>query len=662
MLEDYIGLVLGERYEIQAPLGSGGMALVFRAHDRALDRQVAIKIVKPGLFPSAEIPEAADRFIREARIIANLEHAHILKVYDQGKQLIEGQTLVYLVMQLASGGTLAKRIERQGPLTPYEAQRILKQVCSALDHAHSHRVIHLDLTPANILFDEQGNALVADFGLARLFHTTSHVTTQTIAGTLPYMPYEQWLGKHAGRLSDVYALGITLYQALTGELPERVFAQEGIRVHLTHPLPPGIGAVIERATQSDPGARYHTAGELAQAFTAAVAPPPPEWGTEVEEGEAALLHWEEPEEVPTPSERPPPKRSWIPYVAIGLAALAVVASLVVLGAVQRRWERRAEATLAAISLALTASPTGTATPTVALSLSPMPTPSSNATLTPIPSPTPYLVVPVEQLLIHAGPGENYDAWGEIRRGDRLPLCGRSADGVWWQVDYLGRKGWIRAQAVGANVEPTILPPVEPPPTPRRTATPTREPTPTPLGPNTVLRLQNPGFDGILQENAIPGWQWWAEDNYGAGEEYDPGTSFDTPVFTQAEDPARMINGPTLQIEATAFVNLRVHVFQTVSAPPSATVRFQVSAKAFSNAGGIRLAAGIDPDGGPDCSQARWGDELTIDQSWGAVQLFAPDMAVGPTGRATVCLRAENVNPGRSNAAYFDNAALIANPE
>ena len=430
MFENIIDLVLAERYEIQALLGSGGMASVFRAHDCALDRQVAVKVVRPDLVLS---PEITDKFIREARIIASLEHAHVLEVYDQGKQPVEGQTLVYLVMQLASGGTLTERI-REGPLTPYLAEHVLSQVCSALDYAHNRRVIHLDLKPDNILFDELGNALVADFGIARLFQTASHVTTRTVAGTPPYMPYEQWLGKHAGRLSDVFALGITLYQVLTGELPDRELTQQGILVHLRYPLPPGIRAVIERATRSDPGRRYHTAGELAQAFTSAVASPdsvPPERDTEVSNGDSHLLPWAEPDQVPIANEESPSKRSLISYVAVGLAALAVIASLAVLGTAQWRWERRAEETLAAISLLLTTSPTGpvtsTATPLPSVTAS-----SRDATLILVPSPTPYLVVPIDRLLVYAGPGENYKVLGEVHRGDRLPLCGRSPDWAWWQ--------------------------------------------------------------------------------------------------------------------------------------------------------------------------------------------------------------------------------------
>jgi hypothetical protein len=370
----------------------------------------------------------------------------------------------------------------------------------------------------------------------------------------------------------------------------------------------------------------------------------------VGEGESDLLALEEPERAPTAGKRS--KKGWIPRAGVGLAALAIVAGLAVLG--QRWWDEQAETMLAALSLTLTASSTDTPAPTA----TPHP-PTPTTTLTPTPSPTPYLVVSTEQLRVYTGPGENYDVVDDIHRGDRLPLCGRSADGTWWQVDYFGRKGWIRAQPA-PPIEPTVLPTVEAPPTPTTTPTPTREPTPSLPGPNTALSLQNPGFEGI-QENLIPGWRWWAEDNL-VTPVPDSGTSFDTPLFRQADDPAGMISGPTLQIDAAAFLKYKIHVFQTVGAPPTVTVRFQAWAKAFSDVGGIKLAAGIDPDGGPNCSQARWGEVLTVEQSTDPVQLVAPDVAVGDAGQVTVCLYAETIYAAYRNTTFFDDAALIANPE
>jgi hypothetical protein len=141
-------------------------------------------------------------------------------------------------------------------------------------------------------------------------------------------------------------------------------------------------------------------------------------------------------------------------------------------------------------------------------------------------------------------------------------------------------------------------------------------------------------------------------------------NYDPPFFGQTYDPARVIDEPTIQVEAVAFRKFRVHIYQTVSAPPAVTVRFQALAKAYSamDDGRIMLAAGVDPNGGFDCSQAQWGEVLMINQSDGTVQLIAPDVAVGDAGQVTVCLYAEPLYPARSNAAFFDKAELIANPE
>jgi hypothetical protein len=175
-----------------------------------------------------------------------------------------------------------------------------------------------------------------------------------------------------------------------------------------------------------------------------------------------------------------------------------------------------------------------------------------------------------------------------------------------------------------------------------------------------VRLQNPSFERV-HDNLIPGWLWWAEDNFIDKKcSFDP--CFDTPSFSQTNDLARVIDGPTLQVEATAFVGLKVYILQTASVSPTVPVRFQASAKAYSDLGGVRLAVGIEPNGGPDCSQARWGDTLLVDQSHGTVRLVTPTVAAGQAGRVTVCLYAESVYPARSNAAFFDNAILMANPE
>ncbi|RMF31900.1 MAG: serine/threonine protein kinase, partial [Chloroflexi bacterium] len=348
------------------------MALVLTAHDHVLDRQVAVKIVRPDLTWSSD---AADTFIREARIIARLDHPHILHIYDLGTDRIGHKPLVYLVMQWASGGTLAHRLEA-GPLPPDEVQKILQQVGDALDYAHRQGVIHLDLKPANILFDEHGNALVADFGLAKLLQETTHAKADTGVGTPAYMAPEQWLGGKISPSSDVYALGLILYQMLTGELPERRWTEQGPVPQPEAPLPPDVRAVIEKAIQSNPNRRYATAGEMVQAFL-----------------ETALPHQvtARPSRRETPSEREPKpevqenrRKTPLRPLAIGMALILAVVGLLLSGiGLQRPRGTTGKEAAALVALsAPTATNTATSTPTPTSSPSPSPLPSPTPSLTP----------------------------------------------------------------------------------------------------------------------------------------------------------------------------------------------------------------------------------------------------------------------------------------
>jgi hypothetical protein len=165
----------------------------------------------------------------------------------------------------------------------------------------------------------------------------------------------------------------------------------------------------------------------------------------------------------------------------------------------------------------------------------------------------------------------------------------------------------------------------------------------------------------IRSSDIPGWSWWAEDNFTPGGVYDPNTSFDTPLFKQADDPVRFITGPTLQIDAVQHLKFRVHVFQTVLITPTARVRFRVSAGAFSDTGVIQIAAGIDVNGRPNCDNARWGEMAYLDQETGVQTVATPFATVGESGQVTVCFYAEPVYAAVSNAAFFDNAELSVNP-
>lgn len=264
MATDFAGLVLNNRYEISRLLGEGGMGLVLLAHDTFLDREVAVKIIQPA---DAWSDEAIQDFITEARIIARLEHPHVVNVYDLGTQLFDGVSIVYIVMRLATGGTLEDRLLNSGPVSFQEAARILMPICEAVDYAHQQGVIHLDLKPLNILFDHHGSPLVADFGLAKGFRHAAKVKADTKAGTMEYMPPEQLFGAEAGPYSDVYALGITLYEMLTGDVPSREW---DATLRFENSLPDAIQVVIERATQPNPQLRYHTATELALAYQSAL--------------------------------------------------------------------------------------------------------------------------------------------------------------------------------------------------------------------------------------------------------------------------------------------------------------------------------------------------------------------------------------------------------
>jgi hypothetical protein len=205
--------------------------------------------------------------------------------------------------------------------------------------------------------------------------------------------------------------------------------------------------------------------------------------------------------------------------------------------------------------------------------------------------------------------------------------------------------------------PTITPTFAPTFTPR----PTQEITASPPGPTGSVGLQNPGFEGVTNED-IPGWSWWAEDNFTPGGDYNPDTSYETPLFKLADDQARLINGPTLQIDAVQHLKFKVHVFQTVPVTPTASVGFQVWAGAFSDSGIIQLAAGIDPDGGPDCDNARWSDIVPLNQEQSVRAIAAPEVTAGPDGKVTVCLYAEPLYAAVSNAAFFDDAELTVGIE
>ena len=211
-MEDLIGKQFGS-YRVVALLGKGGMATVFKAFQPSMDRHVALKVLPRHL--AEDDPQFILRFQQEARVLAQLQNPHILPVFDFG----EADGYAYLVMPFLSGGTLAERLKGR-PLLLSQVGAIIAQVGEALDYAHSRGIVHRDVKPSNVLMDERGNSLLSDFGVAKLVEGTQHFTqTGSIVGTPAYMSPEQGLGLKIDRRCDIYALGIILYEMVTGRVP-----------------------------------------------------------------------------------------------------------------------------------------------------------------------------------------------------------------------------------------------------------------------------------------------------------------------------------------------------------------------------------------------------------------------------------------------------------
>ena len=269
------GQMLGP-YRIINQIGQGGMASVYKAYQASMDRNVAIKVLPRQL---AESREFTKRFQQEAHIIARLEHAHILPVFDYG----ESDGIPYFVMRYLEAGTLKDKMEAGRPLPLIEIDRIFTQLTDALSYAHSQGVIHRDLKPANVLIDSQGNLFLTDFGIAKLLEDTSPRLTQTdaIMGTPAYISPEQAQAQTVDQRSDIYSLGIILYEMVTGRLP--FVADTPLAVilkHVSDPLPlpssikPDISEAIEnvilKALAKNPNDRFATAADFVSAWKRAL--------------------------------------------------------------------------------------------------------------------------------------------------------------------------------------------------------------------------------------------------------------------------------------------------------------------------------------------------------------------------------------------------------
>ncbi len=332
-MQDLVGRVLGS-YQIVEELGRGGMGIVYRAYQPSLNRHVAVKILPPQL---AFDQQLVDRFLREARAAAGLRHPNIVVVYDVGQE----QGIHFIAMEYLEGRNLAQVIEEEGPLHPKRAAQIVEQVASALDYAHQRGFVHRDVKPANIFVQRSRDPVgpgdhvtLTDFGIAKAAAETRQLThTGTVVGTPEYMAPEQAVGGEVDERTDLYALGVVLYQMLTGRVPYQGHTPHAVLHNVIYETPPpprqsnpnlstAMEGVILKAIAKQPEQRFQRGADLVRALHRAV------------EGGARDVPVVAAPRRPVPPSPPRPKRRpalpWLlgavaALLVIGMAALLVVA-------------------------------------------------------------------------------------------------------------------------------------------------------------------------------------------------------------------------------------------------------------------------------------------------------------------------------------------------
>jgi eukaryotic-like serine/threonine-protein kinase len=258
-------LVFGRRYRVTEKIGTGGMADVYKAVDDVLGRTVAVKVLHPRY---AADPTFVARFRQEAQAAANLTNPHIVNIYHWGQE----DSTYYIIMEFVRGTDLKSLVDTKGPLDPVKAAEYAAQVCSALAVAHGYDVVHRDIKPHNIVLTPDGQIKVMDFGIARAGNTTM-TQTGSVLGTAQYISPEQAQGRPIGPASDLYSLGVVLYELTTGQLPfegdtpvsvalKQVNEQPVPPRQINPAIPPALEAVILKAMQKDPAERYGSADEM----------------------------------------------------------------------------------------------------------------------------------------------------------------------------------------------------------------------------------------------------------------------------------------------------------------------------------------------------------------------------------------------------------------
>ena len=327
-----IGTVLSGRYKLEAKLGSGGMSTVYLARDTTLDRQVAVKVLHREM---SEQEDQLQRFRQEARAVAKLSHPNVVAVIDAG----EDGGHPYIVFEYVEGETLKQRINRVGALEPQEALAYAIEIARGLTVAHNRRMVHRDIKPQNVLIDAEGRAKLTDFGISRQLEQDGMTATGRVLGTTDYVAPEQAMGHAVDQRSDIYSLGVVLYEMLVGQVPFHADSQVGVAMkHVNEELPdvqqrrPELSAaaamVVERATAKDPDQRYQQVGDLIDDLSTALEVEAARAGGTTGEATSVL-------DAVAPAERKLPagrgRRSWLAILALVLLAGAVLAAVQLIG-------------------------------------------------------------------------------------------------------------------------------------------------------------------------------------------------------------------------------------------------------------------------------------------------------------------------------------------
>lgn len=539
------------KYEVVERLGRGGMAEVYRAYQGSLDRYVAIKVLHAFL---ADDPEFKSRFEREAQNIAKLKHPNIVQVYDFDYD--EEAESYYMVMELIDGSTLKDRlaaIMARGELLPIpEVVRIIREAASALAYAHSRNMIHRDVKPANLMLDHDNRVVLTDFGIAKIVTGAQFTASGGMVGTPAFMAPEQGLGEAGDERSDLYSLGIIMFQMLTGQLPYDAETPLAIILkHLNTPtpiardinpnIPEELDRIVRKIISKEAQDRFQSATALIEdldRFASANAESegqpksffaPPETSKAVVVAHSpdtqgritsvgtttSLLPGQSNVSSPTPT---PTRSLWPVWIIAG------VVTLVIVGLVTRIIPLPAffiDPTATSVAVESTGELTpqvvdpDTTSPTFTVTVAPTATPANSPTPTLSPTPSSTPATPIAVLSSDAGgeiafqaPDETSAKMMDIKAGEQLTIIGVSPDKLWFQVQKSnGLEGWVKVSALDVygdvdTLQVVAAPTLTPTKPPTLTLTPTLTPTLTLTLTPTPSPTPNPAKTGVaLTETA-----------------------------------------------------------------------------------------------------------------------------------------------------------------